>query len=60
MGTYTNVCCESSARDAATLGLRVLLTTAVNAAQCDENHNAALHPIYPSCGDMRPRKQRWT
>jgi len=53
-GTVTNVCCESSARDAATLGLRVILVADANAARCDQDHNAMLHTIYRSFGDVRP------
>ena len=41
-GTVTNVCCESSARDASTTGLRVIMVADANAARCDEDHNAAL------------------
>ncbi|MFD4353311.1 isochorismatase family protein [Nocardia sp. NPDC058518] len=50
-GTVTNVCCESSARDAATVGFRVIM---VADARCDQDHNAALHTIYRSFGDVRP------
>ncbi|MFD6397487.1 isochorismatase family protein [Nocardia sp. NPDC060249] len=53
-GTVTNVCCESSARDAATLGFRVILVADANAARRDQDHNAALHTIYRSFGDVRP------
>lgn len=52
-GTLTNVCCESSARDAATMGLRVLMVADANAARRDQDHNAALHTIYRSFGDIR-------
>jgi nicotinamidase-related amidase len=52
-GALTNVCCESSARDAATTGLRVLMVADANAAQRDQDHNAALHTIYRSFGDVR-------
>lgn len=53
-GTATNVCCESSARDASTLGYRVIMVADGNAAQCDTDHNATLHTIYRSFGDVRP------
>ncbi|CAM4144765.1 isochorismatase family cysteine hydrolase [Nocardia ninae] len=53
-GTVTNVCCESSARDAATLGFRVIMVADANAARRDQDHNAALHTIYRSFGDVRP------
>jgi nicotinamidase-related amidase len=53
-GTVTNVCCEASARDAATLGFRVVMVADGNAAGSDEVHNATLHTIYRSYGDVRP------
>ncbi|SDX06217.1 Isochorismate hydrolase [Saccharopolyspora shandongensis] len=52
-GTVTNVCCESSARDASTLGLRVIMVADANAAGRDADHNATLHTIYRSFGDVR-------
>lgn len=53
-GTVTNVCCESSARDAATLGFRVVMVADANAAMRDQDHNATLHTIYRTFGDVRP------
>lgn len=53
-GTVTNVCCESSARDASTLGLRVIMVADANAARRDEDHNATLYTIYRTFGDVRP------
>lgn len=53
-GTVTNVCCESSARDASTLGFRVIMIADANAAGSDAAHNASLHTIYRSFGDVRP------
>ncbi|MGW4461824.1 isochorismatase family protein [Micromonospora sp. NPDC004704] len=52
-GTVTNVCCESSARDASTLGYRVIMVADANAARRDEDHNATLHTIYRTFGDVR-------
>ncbi|MGA5037130.1 isochorismatase family protein [Streptomyces capoamus] len=52
-GTVTNVCCESTARDAATTGMRVLMVADANAARSDQEHNATLHTIYRSFGDVR-------
>jgi nicotinamidase-related amidase len=52
-GTVTNVCCESSARDASTLGYRVIMVADANAAMRDQDHNATLHTIYRSFGDVR-------
>jgi nicotinamidase-related amidase len=53
-GTVTNVCCESSARDAAALGLRVVFLADGTAAPSDAIHNATLVTIYRSFGDVRP------
>ncbi|MFE3194084.1 isochorismatase family protein [Nocardia sp. NPDC059240] len=52
-GTVTNVCCESSARDASTLGYRVIMIADANATRTDREHNATLHTIYRSFGDVR-------
>lgn len=53
-GTVTNVCCESSARDASTLGFRVIMVADANAARRDQDHNATLHTVYRTFGDVRP------
>ncbi|KJY41681.1 isochorismatase family cysteine hydrolase [Streptomyces sp. A1547] len=53
-GTVTNVCCESSARDASTLGYRVVMVADANATGRDQDHNATLHTVYRSFGDVRP------
>lgn len=53
-GTVTNVCCESSARDASTVGYRVIMVADANAARRDQDHNAALYTIYRTFGDVRP------
>ena len=53
-GTLTNICCESTARDASTLGLRVIMVADGNAARRDQDHNAALYNVYRSFGDVRP------
>jgi nicotinamidase-related amidase len=52
-GTVTNVCCESSARDASTLGYRVIMVADANAARRDEDHNATLYTVYRTFGDVR-------
>ncbi|MGW3568823.1 isochorismatase family protein [Streptomyces sp. NPDC000941] len=56
-GTVTNVCCESSARDASTLGFRVIMIADANAARRDQDHNATLYTIYRSFGDVRPTSE---
>ncbi|MBY3530212.1 cysteine hydrolase [Rhizobium laguerreae] len=53
-GTVTNICCESSARDAYASGFRVIFIADGTAARRDQDHNAALHNIYRSFGDVRP------
>jgi nicotinamidase-related amidase len=53
-GTLTNICCESSARDAYASGFRVVFIADGTAARRDQDHNATLHNIYRSFGDVRP------
>lgn len=53
-GTVANVCCESTARDASTLGYRTIMVADANAALRDRDLNATLHTIYRSFGDVRP------
>jgi nicotinamidase-related amidase len=53
-GTVTSVCCESTARDAATLGHRVVFVADGTADVRDSVHNATLRTIYRSFGDVRP------
>ncbi|MCB9379087.1 MAG: cysteine hydrolase [Acidimicrobiaceae bacterium] len=52
-GTVANVCCESTARDAGTLGYRVIMVADANAAVRDADLNATLHTVYRSFGDVR-------
>lgn len=49
----TNVCCEASARDAAT-GYRTIMLADANAGVNDASHNATLTTIYRSYSDVRP------
>jgi nicotinamidase-related amidase len=53
-GTVTNVCVEATVRDASTLGYRVILVADACAAMRDQDHNATLHTVYRSYGDVRP------
>ena len=53
-GTVTNVCVESTARDARTLGYRVILAADGCATVNDAMHNATLTTVYRSFGDVRP------
>ena len=52
-GTVTNVCVEGTVRDASTEGLRVVLVADACAALRDQDHNATLHVVYRSFGDVR-------
>jgi nicotinamidase-related amidase len=56
-GTVANVCCESSARDASTLGYRVVMVADANAARRDQDLNATLHTVYRTFGDVRPTSE---
>ncbi len=56
-GTVTNVCCESTARDAMMLNFRTIMVTDGNAAVTDEDHNAALASFYLTFGDIMSTDQ---
>ncbi len=51
-GTVTNVCCESTARDAMMLNFKTVMITDGNAAATDEDHNASLTGFYLVFGDI--------
>jgi len=51
-GTVTNVCCESTARDAMMLNFKTVMVTDGNAAVTDEDHNASLRAFYLTFGDI--------
>ena len=51
-GTVTNVCCESTARDAMMLNFRTVMVTDGNAAVTDDDHNNALCAFYLTFGDI--------
>ena len=51
-GTVTNVCCESSARDAMMLNFKTIMVSDGNAARSDEEHNATLSTFYAIFGDV--------
>jgi ureidoacrylate peracid hydrolase len=51
-GTVTNVCCESTARDAMMLNFRTIMVTDGNAASTDDDHNASLTAFYLTFGDI--------
>lgn len=52
-GTVTNVCCESTARDAAMLNFKVVMIADGNAARSDEEHNATLSNLINIFADVR-------
>jgi ureidoacrylate peracid hydrolase len=51
-GTVTNVCCESTARDAMMLNFKTIMVTDANAAATDEDHSASLTAFYLTFGDI--------
>lgn len=51
-GTVTNVCCESSARDAMMSNFRVIMVSDGNAAMTQAEHEASLTAFYLTFGDV--------
>jgi ureidoacrylate peracid hydrolase len=51
-GTVTNICCESTARDAMMLNFKTIMVTDGNAAVTDQDHNASLCAFYLTFGDI--------
>lgn len=51
-GTVTNVCCESSARDALMQNFNVVMAHDGNAALTDADHNASMNAIAQTFGDV--------
>lgn len=56
-GTATNMCSESTARDAMMLDYKVAMLEDANAARYDEDHLAGLTSFYQSFGDVRTTEQ---
>ncbi len=54
VGTLTNVCCESSARDAAMADFKTIMVSDANACRSDEEHMASLSTFLQVFGDVRP------
>jgi ureidoacrylate peracid hydrolase len=52
-GTATNVCCESTARDAMMLNFKVVMVADCLATHTDEEHNATLSNFYGQFGDVQ-------
>ena len=51
-GTLTNVCCESSARDAMMLNFKTVMVSDANAALTDEDHNYSLGALVQVFADV--------
>lgn len=51
-GTVTNVCCESSARDANMTNFKTIMVSDGNAALTEAEHNASLTAFYATFGDV--------
>jgi len=51
-GTVTNVCCESSARDAMMTNFKTIMISDASAAMTIEEHNASLAAFYAIFGDV--------
>jgi ureidoacrylate peracid hydrolase len=51
-GTVTNVCCESSARDAMMTNFRTVMVSDGNAAMSQQEHDASLTAFYNIFGDV--------
>ncbi len=51
-GTLTNVCCESTARDAMMRNFKVIMVSDANATHSDADHNASLGAVFLVFGDV--------
>lgn len=52
-GTATNICCESTARDAMMLNFKTVMVADGLAASTDEEHNASLCALYGQFADVQ-------
>ncbi|HUT50871.1 MAG TPA: isochorismatase family cysteine hydrolase [Alphaproteobacteria bacterium] len=57
VGTMTNLCCDSTARDAMQLGFKTIMVSDANAARTDAEHQAALLTFKASFGDVRTTEE---
>lgn len=53
-GTVTNICCETTAREAAALAFKTIMLEDANAARNDEEHMATLATFLQAMGDVLP------
>ena len=51
-GTKTNICCESTGRDAMMLDYNVVMVEDCNAALLDDEHRSALENVIQQFGDV--------
>jgi nicotinamidase-related amidase len=51
-GVLTNMCCETSARDAMMMDYKVVMVSDANAARFDEDHHAGFTTVYQSFSDV--------
>jgi nicotinamidase-related amidase len=51
-GMLTNMCCETSARDAMMLDYKVVMVSDANAARFEEDHNTGFTTVYQSFCDV--------
>jgi nicotinamidase-related amidase len=56
-GAVTNICCESSARDATELGYRVIMISDALSGNAHGLHEATLATFYRIFGDVRPSSE---
>ena len=56
-GTATNMCCESTARDAMMIGYRAVMVSDANAARFDEDHLVGLTSFWQSFGDVQTTEE---
>lgn len=56
-GTATNMCCESTARDAMMRDWRVVMVSDANGARYPDDHLAGLTSFYQSFGDVRTTEE---
>ena len=57
VGTLTNVCCESTARDAMMLNYRVIMVDDANATISEAAHRASLDNVAMFFGDVQTTEQ---
>ena len=55
-GTAADVCCESTIREAASLGYRTIMVADAVAAVSDDVLNGTLRTVYRSFGDVQPSR----